>query len=293
MMKQSFWALAAAFSFALMAALVKLCSGEFGSLELVFYRSVFGMASIAVFVFSGGQTLKTAHLRHHLVRSFLGVVSVGLWFFALSGMKFGTNMTLIYTTPLFMAANFVILAKIRQQKAPWGMVAAILAGFAGITMVLRPEFHQEDFVPGLICLLVAFIDLIVYWQMKLMGRLGEPSWRIVFYFSVLGAVFAAAGQVAFSSGFHVPSAHGALCLVGIGALATVGQLCSTRSYAYGNMLLSSCLGFSAIPFSVILGVLIFDDAVTAGSLAAISIVLASGMAASVYTKKTEKQFVQQ
>ncbi|MEI3143993.1 MAG: hypothetical protein V8S69_01605 [Dakarella massiliensis] len=42
-MLSSLWSLAAAASFSLMAAIVKLSSGEFGSLELVFYRSVFGM----------------------------------------------------------------------------------------------------------------------------------------------------------------------------------------------------------------------------------------------------------
>lgn len=291
MMKQSFWALAAALSFSLMAALVKLSSGEFGSLELVFYRSVFGMASIAAFVLRGGFTLRTPYLKHHLLRSFLGVASVGLWFFTLRGMAFGTNMTLIYTTPLFMAANFVILAKLRHQKAPWGVVLAIIAGFAGITMILRPEFHEKDFIPGLICLGVAVIDLAVFWQMKLMGRLGEPSWRIVFYFSVLGAVFAGLGQCLFAEGFHIPTAHGAACLLGIGAFATIGQLCSTRSYAYGNMLLSSCLGFSAIPFSVLIGALVFGDAVTSGSLVAMSLVLASGMTASIYTKKAERALI--
>ena len=33
----------------------------------------------------------------------------------------------------------------------------------------------------------------------------------------------------------------------------------TRAYAYGNLLLSSCLGFSAIPFSAIFGYLVSDD----------------------------------
>lgn len=63
MMKQSLWALAAAACFSLMAVFVKLCSGYFGSLELVFYRSLIGVVSILLFVRSQGLSLKTAEVR--------------------------------------------------------------------------------------------------------------------------------------------------------------------------------------------------------------------------------------
>ena len=54
---------------------------------------------------------------------------------------------------------------------------------------------QRHFIPGLVCLLISAIDLLVYWQMQKMGKLGEPSWRIVFYFSLLGAIFSFIGRV--------------------------------------------------------------------------------------------------
>lgn len=142
-----------------------------------------------------------------------------------------------------MAANFIVLAKMKHERAPWAMVASILVGFIGITLILRPEFHEKDFIPGLVCLFISAIDLLVYWQMQKMGKLGEPSWRIVFYFSLLGAIFSFIGQWVFSDGFHYPSPHGALCILGIGVFATLGQIFMTRAYAYGNLLLSSCLGF--------------------------------------------------
>lgn len=107
--------------------------------------------------------------------------------------------------------------------------------------------------------------------MQKMGKLGEPSWRIVFYFSLLGAIFSFIGQWVFSDGFHFPSPHGALCILGIGVFATLGQIFMTRAYAYGNLLLSSCLGFSAIPFSAIFGFFIFDDPITVRSLIAMSL----------------------
>ena len=53
------------------------------------------------------------------------------------------------------------------------------------------------------------------------------------------------------------------------------------------MLLSSCLGFSAIPFSVIISFFWFGESVTAATLTGAAVILCSGMMATVATKRTE------
>lgn len=287
MMQQSLWALAAAFLFSLMAAFVKLVSDQLGSLELVFYRSIFGVLSIGLFIWRQGLSVKTPHLFGHIKRSILGTLSVALWFYTLGKLPFGTNMTLIYTTPLFMAVNFIILAWIRHERAPWALVLAIVAGFAGITIVLQPSFHSEDLIPALICLSVSLVDLAVYWQMKELGNLREPSWRIVFYFTIFGSIFGFIGSYIFEDGMHMPDAMGWAGILGMGLCATLGQICTTRSYAYGNMLLSSCLGFSAIPISAVISYVLFDESVTGVALIGMSLIIASGMTASITTKRAE------
>ena len=289
MMKQSLWALGAAALFSLMAVFVKLCSGHFGSLELVFYRSLIGVVSILIFVNSRGLSLKTEHLGGHIVRSVLGTCTVALWFFTISQMPLGTNMTLIYTTPLFMAVNFIILAAMRHEKAPWGIIVAIIFGFIGVTTVLQPSFEAGYLVPALICLGIAFIDLIVYWQIKQLGELKEPSWRIVFYFTTFGTVFGLLGSFVIEDGMHMPTLESSAYLVGMGICATLAQICTTRSYAYGNMLLSSCLGFSAIPFSACMSFIFFAEYISWNGLIGMIMIVIAGIFATIYTKKTEAQ----
>lgn len=180
MLKQSLWALAAALFFSMMAACVKLTNGELTTLEMVFYRSLFGVITIGLFVKRNHLSLKTPHLMGNITRSILGTLSISVWFFTLGQLPFGTNMTLVYTTPLFMSVNFIILALLRHQRAPWGLAAAIIAGFSGITIILQPSFSSDQLWPALLTLSVALLDLAIYWQMKELGRLQEPSWRIVF-----------------------------------------------------------------------------------------------------------------
>lgn len=287
MFKQSLWALAAAFCFSMMAAFVKLCSDQLGTMELVFYRSLIGVISIAFFVYKSGETIKTPHIMGHIKRSVLGTLSVALWFFAIGRMSFGACMTLIYTTPLFMAANFTLLAILKKQPIPWVLIGAILVGFTGVTTVLQPSFEAGELIPALVCLFVSFIDLLVYWQMKELGNLKEPSWKIVFYFTCFGTAFGLIGAFVENGGLTMPTMMTALGIVGMGICATLGQLCTTRSYAYGNMLLSSCLGFSAIPISAVIEYFLFGKVQEITAIVGMTLIIAAGMTASVHTKKQE------
>ena len=87
MFKQSLWALAAAALFSFMAAFVKLCSDQLGPLELVFYRSLFGVISIALFVYKSKLSVRTPYLWGHIKRSVLGTLSVALWFYAIGSTR--------------------------------------------------------------------------------------------------------------------------------------------------------------------------------------------------------------
>lgn len=291
MLRQSLWSLAAAALFSLMAAFVKLCAGHFSTFELVFYRSLFGVISIAVFVATHHYTLATTHFWGHIKRSVMGTLSVFIWFMTLGLLPLSTNITLTYTTPLFMAANFILLAFLRHQKAPWMLCLSIITGFIGVVIALQPTFGSEMLVPSLLCLFVSFIDLIVYWQIKELGDLKEPSWRIVFYFTLFGTLGGAAGTF-FFGGFHSISWESGACLAGIAVTATLAQLCTTRSYAAGNMLLSSCLGFSAIPFSALFGWLFFNDAITWLMIAGMTLIIAAGCLATITVKQQESRLKQ-
>lgn len=287
MMKQSLWALAAAALFSVMAAFVKLCSDVHGPIEMVFYRSLFGVLVISLFVFRNRATLtlKTPHIAGHIKRSVLGTLSIMLWFFTLGKMHFGTNMTLIYTTPLFMAANFVILALMRHKPAPWALVLATIAGFTGVTIVLQPSFNEGELIPALICLGVSLLDLVIYWQMKELGDMKEPSWRIVFYFTLFGTVWGLCGHLLLAGGMTPVTWDNAPALLGMAVTATGAQLAMTRSWGSANTLLTAVFQYSAIVFAAGFGLSFFDEPVGLMSAAGIAVILVSGVWAAVIAKK--------
>ena len=268
MLIQSFWALAAAASFSTMAAFVKFCNASFGPLELVFYRSLFTLISIYIFVLWNGYSLKTTKIKGHLIRDSLGFASVAIWFFTLGKLPLGTNITLTYTTSLFLSANFIVLSLIKKLPIPWGAIWAIVLGFTGVVTILQPSFRDGDLIPALLCLCVACLDLGIYWQVRRLGREGEPSWRIV---------------------FHIPSLKSFLCLIAMGGFATLGLIAATRAWVGGNMLLVSCLGFSAIPFSELISIVVFDNIPGLYTIVGMILILIAGLAATIFTKRQEQK----
>lgn len=287
MMKQSLWALAAAALFSVMAAFVKLCSGAHGPIEMVFYRSLFGVLVISLFVWRNRATLtlKTPHIAGHIKRSVLGTLSIMLWFFTLGKMHFGTNMTLIYTTPLFMAANFVVLAMMRHKPAPWALVLSTIAGFAGVTIVLQPSFNEGELIPALVCLGVSLLDLVIYWQMKELGNMKEPSWRIVFYFTLFGTAWGLGGHLLLTGGMTPVTWDNVPALLGMALTATGAQLAMTRSWGSANTLLTAVFQYSAIIFATGFGVAFFDEPIGLMSAVGIAVILVSGVWAAVIAKK--------
>ena len=254
---------------------------------MVFYRSLFGVLVISLFVFRNRATLtlKTPHIAGHIKRSVLGTLSIMLWFFTLGKMHFGTNMTLIYTTPLFMAANFVILALMRHKPAPWALVLATIAGFTGVTIVLQPSFNEGELIPALICLGVSLLDLVIYWQMKELGDMKEPSWRIVFYFTLFGTVWGLCGHLLLAGGMTPVTRDNAPALLGMAVTATGAQLAMTRSWGSANTLLTAVFQYSAIVCAAGFGLSFFDEPVGLMSAAGIAVILVSGVWAAVIAKK--------
>ncbi len=274
--------LGAAFLFALMGVCVKLASVRYGAGEIVMYRSLVGVAFLLVWVRVRGGSLRTRFPGLHAGRSAVGVAALVLWFYAIGGgLPLATAMTLNYMSSVWMAmflvGGAVLLGSARVDAR---LIATVLAGFAGVALVLRPTMAQDQLWHGLAGLASGMISALAYLQVTALGRVGEPDYRIVFYFSA-GGVAVGALLALLQGGFAPHDARGALLLLAVGLLATVAQLMMTRAYAIGTPLVNASLHYSGIGFAFVFGVLWFDEAVSALALAGIALIVAAGVAATL------------
>lgn len=273
--------------FAMMGACVKLAAVRYAPGEIVLYRGIVGIIAMAIVARLRRGTLRTAVPAMHFWRSLTGVIALLLWFFAIANLPLATAVTLNYMSSVWMALFLVGGAiALGGSRVDPRLILTVLVGFAGVACVLQPAVARDQIWGGLAGLLSGVLAATAYLQVTALGRAGEPDFRIVFYFS-LGSILAGAATTPLTGGMHGHSAMGLALLLAVGLLATTAQMLMTRAYASGPTLVIASLQYLGIGWSFILGVLFFDDPITALALIGMGLIVAAGIAATRLRQSVE------
>ncbi|WP_180683519.1 DMT family transporter [Tepidicella baoligensis] len=280
---QALWMVLGSFLFATMGVCIKFASDHFNSFEIVAYRGLIGVVFLIFLTRSRGVSLRTQVPMMHVWRSVVGVTALVTWFYSISVLPLATSMTLNYMSSIWIAAfllgGALLLQKssapVRQQGP---LFLTVLAGFAGVAMVLRPTFDEQQVLGGLSGLMSGLVSALAYLQVAALARAGEPESRTVFYFSIGATLVGLAGMALF--GFNAWSWPSALWLLPIGLLAVLGQLCMTRAYASGATLLVANLQYFGIAFAGAYSILVFGDQLPLVGWLGMAVIVASGIGAT-------------
>jgi drug/metabolite transporter (DMT)-like permease len=208
------------------------------------------------------------------------------WFYAIAHLPLATAMTLNYMSSVWVAAFLVGGTLIHWQpqegKSPWSqgpLALTVIAGFAGVVMLLRPTMEQNQIFAGLIGLLSGFAAAFAYMQVMALGRVGEPETRTVFYFAI-GTLVAGAIGMGFA-GVSEWDWQFAVWLIPVGVFASLGQLCMTRAYSQGATLVVANLQYSGIVFAALYSLFLFGDDIPMLGWAGMALIVASGIVATL------------
>jgi S-adenosylmethionine uptake transporter len=181
-----------------------------------------------------------------------------------------------------MSAAFVLTAR----KADWRLTLAIIISFAGVALVLKPTITQDQLHYGFMGLLSGLLAAFAYLQVAQLGRMGEPEYRVVFYFSLGCMIGGLAGALAM--GYNTQHTwQGMGLLLAIGLLACMAQMAMTRAYTVGKTLVIANMQYSGIVFSSFFGWLFFSDRVDWLAWLGIALIIVSGIAATIYRPKID------
>ena len=180
------WMLGSTVCLALMHTTIHHVSETVHPFVVVFFRLFFALiVLIPFFVRDGLAPLKTTKLGLLTLRGVLNFGAMVCFFTALSLAPIADVTALSFTAPLFATLLAVVILK---EKLGWRRVAAIMAGFIGTLIVLRPGFAEIS--TGYILVLVATI----FWGacviiIKTLSRT-ESSVTITTYMSLVMAPLA-------------------------------------------------------------------------------------------------------
>jgi drug/metabolite transporter (DMT)-like permease len=264
--------LVAGLLFAIMGVLVKWGALHFASIELVFYRSFFGLIIVYAMLYRSKVSLVTEHWRGHLWRGLSGTVAMMLFFYCITVLPLATAITLNYTSSLFLSAMTVLVLK---DKFHLPLSASLAIGFVGVVLLLHPTLEHDQLLPGLLGLISGLLAGVALLNVRQLSVRGEPGMRVVFYFNLIATLVSGAWMLQDIP--HQPALGDLPLLIALGASATFAQLAMTRAYRTGQTLVVGSLAYSTIVFSALFGLLFWDELLNVSAWLGIALIIASGM----------------
>jgi len=134
--------------FVSMQSLIRQIGEELPPVEVAFFRNLFGFCAIApIFFRQGFKPLKTSRLQLHALRGALQGVSMMAFFTGVTMVPFAEATSISFSAPLFatILAVIILREKIRIRR-----ISALLFGFVGVLVVLRPGFMEVGIGQGLL-----------------------------------------------------------------------------------------------------------------------------------------------
>ncbi|MFQ5959630.1 MAG: DMT family transporter, partial [Alphaproteobacteria bacterium] len=218
------WMVGSGVCFTVLTGLIRYLSETIDPLEIVFFRNLFGMVVMLPWLMRNGiGTLRTRRLPLYTLRSLVGLVAMIAWFAAIARMNLADAVALSFTAPLFatVMAVFILHEVVRLRR--W---TAVVAGFVGAMIILRPGFAEIPPAALLVLLSASMMGLAVS-LVKILSR-SEPTGPIVFYMvlmltpaSLIPALFV----------WRTPTPEELAWLLALGGAATLGHLCLVRAFA--------------------------------------------------------------
>lgn len=271
-----FWMVVSCFSFSTMGVFVKLGSESFTTAELMFYRALIAMLVLLVIVRPRPQALLVTGpiLKLHFSRSMCGAISMMAGTYAMAHLPLPTAVTLQNTAPLFLMLLFAVLHRALPQRIQG---ISIALGFAGVVLLLRPTLSSDSWFAGTMGLMSGLFTAGSMFNMRELGKVGEPEWRTVFFFLLLSTILSGIWMLA------QPHALASLNWINIGIIlamgvgASAGQMTMTRAYSKGKSLVVASLQYLTVAFTSVYGVLIWGHALPLLSYGAMALIAGAGI----------------
>ncbi len=275
--------------FAVMGAFAKLSSEHMSSLEVVFFRNVFGVLIIGFAVLK--SPLKSVGGKPFLLffRGFMGFTALLAFFYNIAHISLGDAMTFSKTSPIFTALFAWAFLSEKLSKKAW---LAVFVGFVGIVMITQPSglgFSKYDILGifsgvGAALAYTSVRELKKYYDtraivLSFMG-VGTIGPLILLFISAhakypLGISIP---ELDFMLGtFIMPSGIVWLYVLAMGLLATLAQVYMTKAYGASKAGIIGAVSYTNIPFSIAVGLFLGDSLPSIITTAGIVLIISAGI----------------
>ncbi|WOE71183.1 DMT family transporter [Hydrogenimonas thermophila] len=268
----------ASLMFALMGAFAKMLSSHLPSIEVVFFRNVFGFFLVAATILKKPMTHTGGKPFLLLFRGLMGFLALLAFFYNIGHIPLGDAMTYSKTSPIFTALFAWIFLKEALGVRGW---LALAIGFIGIVLIAKPTGMMLDKTAwlgifsgvGAALAYTAVRELRQYYDTRaiVLSFMGVGTVGPLVLMALSPYVATEELDMLFAS-FVMPSGVEWGYIIMLGLFATLAQIYMTKAYAATQAGIVGAVSYSNILFSIMVGLLIgdpFPDPITWGGIALI------------------------
>ncbi|MBV2158418.1 DMT family transporter [Achromobacter denitrificans] len=232
----------------------KWLGSSYNPLQILFLRALIALPFVATLAFwlGGRRVLRTAHPGLHLIRGAINVVSAYCFYLGLRLLPLAEATAIAFAAPLFVTALSVLILKERVDAKRW---LAVLAGFAGVLIVVRPgtdAFQAATLLPLVTALLYAVMMITA----RGIGR-GEGMLTTTLYI-VLGQLVCSA--VALPWVWVAPALDDLPYFGAVALFSTLGLALITQGFRIGPASVVAPFDYTGLIWATILGWIFWREA---------------------------------
>ncbi|TPG10727.1 DMT family transporter [Rhodanobacter glycinis] len=259
-------------AYALSDAFVKSLRGSLPAYEAVFFGAALGLTALPFIKGNGDRWHEVLFAQRrglYLVRAVASAVGSIAAVIAFTALPMAEAFALIFLLPIFVTILSVLVLK---EHVGWRRWSAVVAGFIGVLVVLRPGFRVLGIghLAAIICGLAGAISMIAL-------RLSGPhEKRVTLYGAGMVGSMLFTGVLMLAD-FRWPTLAQIGLLLGYGllaALASVLLMLATQKAPANHVAPTQ---YSQMLWAVVLGYVLFDDRLDWPMAVGIAIILGAGL----------------
>lgn len=265
---------AATAAFTVSDALMKLLAAELPVLQAIALRGVPATACfVAVALRAGVQRVRLSRTDARLVgiRALADMATTFFFLTALAHMPLADLTAMLQALPLTVPLAAAVFL---GEPLGWRRLTAILAGFAGVMLIVRPgpgglDLYALYGLASVVC--ITLRDIVT-------RRLSPAVPSLLAALVSVGAVTLAAAASGLVTGDWVAlSPRAALWVAGSAAAIFAGYLCSVMAMRRGELGFVSPFRYTGLVWALMLGLAVFGDWPDGLTMAGAAIVVATGL----------------
>jgi drug/metabolite transporter (DMT)-like permease len=228
------------------------------------------IASALLLPMRGMALVRTQHLRWHLLRGLMFIAMTGLNFWALQHLQLTVTASIFFLVPILVA---LLSAPLLGEKLDARRWAAIVAGFAGVLIVVRPG--SEAFHPAI---LLSLANAVLYAFFNMMTRklaAYDPPETIQFLPAVVASVLLAPFALAAWQSPQGWFEWFMLCMLGV--FGGTGHYLLAMAHRYAPASTLAPFLYQQILYMALFGYLVFGNLPDRETWIGAAIVVASGL----------------